>query len=215
MYKIILFDLDGTIIDSSLGVTNSVKYALSKLNIEVKSNQELLSYMGPPLLYSFQTFHGLTKEEAEKAIGYYRETYKEKGIFENTVYPGIEELLVKLKEQGFVIGLATSKPEKFAEIILEKLGIAKYFDKICGASLDQSRSEKIDVMKYVLEKLDVTNNKEVLMVGDRMYDINASNALGIDSVGVLFGFGSYEEFEKARATYIVNNALEILNIVKK
>ena len=215
MYKIVLFDLDGTIIDSSLGVTNSVKYALSKLNIEVKSNQELLSYMGPPLLYSFQTFHGLTKEEAEKAIGYYRETYKKKGIFENTVYPGIEELLVKLKEQGFVIGLATSKPEKFAEIILEKLGIAKYFDKICGASLDQSRSEKIDVMKYVLEKLGVTNNKEVLMVGDRMYDINASNALGIDSVGVLFGFGSYEEFEKARATYIVNNALEILNIVKK
>ena len=215
MYKIILFDLDGTIIDSSLGVTNSVKYALSKFNIEVKNNQELLSYMGPPLLYSFQTFHGLSKEDAETAIGYYRETYKEKGIFENAVYPGILELLVKLKEQGFKIGLATSKPEKFAEIILDKLGISKYFDEICGASLDQSRSEKIDVMKYVLNKLEVTNHNEVLMVGDRMYDINASNELGIDSVGVLFGFGSYEEFEKARATYIVNNALEILNIVKK
>ena len=215
MYKIILFDLDGTIIDSSLGVTNSVKYALSKFNIEVKNNQELLSYMGPPLLYSFQTFHGLSKEDAEIAIGYYRETYKEKGIFENTVYPGILELLVKLKEQGFKIGLATSKPEKFAEIILDRLGISKYFDEICGASLDQSRSEKIDVMKYVLNKLEVTNHNEVLMVGDRMYDINASNELGIDSVGVLFGFGSYEEFKKARATYIVNNALEILNIVKK
>ena len=215
MYKIILFDLDGTIIDSSLGVTNSVKYALSKLNIEVKNNQELLSYMGPPLLYSFQTFHGLSKEEAEIAIGYYRETYKKIGIFENTVYPGILELLTKLKEQGFIIGLATSKPEKFAEIILEKLGIDKYFDKICGASLDQSRSEKIDVMKYVLEELGVTNHKEVLMIGDRMYDINASNELGIDSVGVLFGFGSYEEFEASGATYIVNNALEILNILEK
>lgn len=215
MYKVVLFDLDGTIIDSSLGVTNSVKYALSKFGIEVKDQSELLSYMGPPLVYSFKTFHGLTEEEAKKAVSYYRETYPVKGIFENTLYPGMDEVLKELKNQGFQIGLATSKPEKFAKIILEKLGIDQYFDKICGASLDGTRSEKIDVMKYVLQELKISNNKEVLMVGDRMYDINSSNELGIDSVGVLFGFGSLEEFQKAGATYIVEHALEILNIVKK
>ena len=214
MYKVILFDLDGTIIDSSLGVTNSVKYALSKFNIEVKENSELLSYLGPPLIYSFQTFHNLSYDDATKAVEYYRETYQLKGIYENRVYPGIEELLKTLKEKGYIISLATSKPEKYAEKILNYLDLSRYFDKFCGASLDGKINEKIDVMKYTLESLGVTDYKTVLMIGDRKYDINASNELGIDCVGVLYGFGSKEEFIKAKAKYIVENALDILNIVK-
>ena len=214
MYKVILFDLDGTIIDSSLGVTNSVKYALSKFNIEVKENSELLSYLGPPLIYSFQTFHGLSYSDAERAVEYYRSTYPVKGIFENRVYPGIEELLKTLKDMGYIISLATSKPEKYAKIILEDLDLAKYFDKFCGATLDGKINEKIDVMKYTLESLGVKDYKTVLMIGDRKYDINASNELGIDSVGVLYGFGNREEFEASNAKYIVENALDILEIVK-
>lgn len=201
-YSIILFDLDGTITDSGLGVTNSVMYALKKYNIEVKDRSELFSFIGPPLVDSFMRFCGFSHEKAVEAVDFYREYYRETGIWENTVYDGIPELLKKLSESGKRVLVATSKPEVFARRILEKHDITKYFEYIAGANMDESRSSKDEVIRYALETCNITDMSEVVMVGDTKFDIIGANKFKMDSAGVLFGYGTKEEMEKEGATYI-------------
>lgn len=129
-YEVILFDLDGTITDPGIGITNSVAYALEKFNIKVKEREELYRFIGPPLMDSFQNFYGFTKEDAEQSVIYYREYYQEKGMLENYVYEGMEQLLQQLKKMGGTLIVATSKPEKFAVQILEHFHLAQYFSFI-------------------------------------------------------------------------------------
>ncbi len=212
-YEIILFDLDGTIVDSSLGITNSVMYSLKKFGITVTSREELYPFIGPPLWNSFEKYYGFSKEKSLTAVEYYREYYKEKGVLENTVYDGVKELLKYLCEKGRIICLATSKPEIFAKKILSSLGLDKYFKYILGATLDGSRVEKADVIEYVMEKCGVSDAEKIVMIGDREYDVLGAKAFNIDSIGVLYGFGSREELEKAGATYIVKSAKEIEMII--
>ena len=140
MYKYILFDLDGTLTDPGLGITNAVMHALKKFNIEVPDRSELYKFIGPPLLESFQKYYGMSEEESQMALQYYREYFKPYGLYENTVYDGIEELLVTLKAQGKKLILATSKPEPFAVEILRHFGLDKYFDFVAGATMDEKRS---------------------------------------------------------------------------
>lgn len=209
-YSVVLFDLDGTIIDSGEGVTNSVAYALKKFGIEVEDKSALSKFIGPPLIYSFKTFYGFDDEKAKLAIEYYREYYQDKGIFEGYIYEGVEELLDDLKRAGKKIILATSKPEAFAKRILEKASLIKYFDFVAGATLDEStRITKIDVLEYALKEAKIDTVDDVIMIGDRFYDIEGAHNFGIDCLAVLYGYGARDEFEKYGAEYIFEAPAQI------
>lgn len=212
-YTTVLFDLDGTLTDPGVGITNSVMYALNKFNIEVTDRTSLYKFIGPPLLESFQKYYGLTKEESEQALQYYREYFRPYGLYENEVYPGIEEMLMGLREKGKRLILATSKPEEFAVEILKHFQLYAYFAEVGGASMDEKRTDKADVISYVLEKAHVEDRSKVVMVGDRKHDIIGAKKNGLDSIGVLYGYGDYEELEKAGATYIVEKPEDLLNLV--
>jgi phosphoglycolate phosphatase len=169
-YKYVLFDLDGTLTDSAPGIINSVIYALKKYGIEVDDRKSLYKFVGPPLADSFENYYGFSKEKIEKTIEYYHEYYRDKGMFENLVYEGLESLLKTLKDNNKTLIVATSKPQVLAEKILEHFNIAKYFTCIAGSNLDGTRSKKGEVIKYALESCGITDLSEVIMIGDRKYE---------------------------------------------
>lgn len=212
MYKTILFDLDGTLTDPGLGITNSVAYALKKYGIEVENRQSLYSFIGPPLNDSFKKYYGFSDEKAMEAIWCYREYFADKGLYENEVYEGVEQLLGKIKESGRKIVLATSKPEQFAERILEHFDLIKYFDVVAGASMDEKRNKKGDVIKYAMEKGGFTSDGAV-MIGDREHDVLGAKENGIDTIGVLYGYGSRDELEKAGAMHIAQTVEDIFALL--
>lgn len=215
MYKYILFDLDGTLTDPGIGITNSVMYALEKFGIKVNDRASLYKFIGPPLLDSFQNYYGFTKEESELALKYYREYFKQHGLYENEVYNGVEDLLKDLKANGKTIIVATSKPEEFAVEILKHFNLYQYFDFVGGASMDEKRVKKADVIVYALEKCSVADLSSVVMIGDREHDVYGAKQIGVDSIGVLYGYGDYEELQKAGADHIVSTPEEILSVINK
>lgn len=212
--KYVFFDLDGTITDSGLGITKSVQYALRAFGIEETNLKKLEPFIGPPLKDSFMEFYHMDEEQANKAVKAYREYYEVTGLFENEVYDGIPNVLKQLKEAGKEMVLATSKPEVFAKKILEHFQLDSYFSIIAGADLEGNRVEKLDVMKYAIGLANSEDYTQIVMIGDRKYDIEASNQLGIETIGVLFGFGSREELERAGATYLVETPAEIQKILE-
>ena len=212
MYQYILFDLDGTLIDSEQGITESVSYALQKFGI-TEAPKNLRHFIGPPLFQSFSLFYGFSKEQSAKAVEYYREYFGEKGVYLNTVYHGVESLLKKLYEAGKTVILATSKYEYYAKQILEELGFEKYFSFVAGSLKDGGRGTKAEVISYILEEMKIANRSLAVMIGDRKHDIEGAKELGLDSIGVLYGFGDYEELSSHGATYIVQNTEEIYRIV--
>ena len=207
-----LFDLDGTLVDPGVGITSGVQYALKHFGIEVEDRRQLYPFIGPPLLDSFMDFFNLNEMQAKEAIDYYREYYGATGLFENTVYPGIKTVLDQLKSQGKMIALATSKPEAFAEQILVHYQLTDYFDYIGGATFDGVRSHKLDVIRYVLQALGNPTSDQVVMVGDRKFDVLAGNELSLTTVGVLYGYGSQAELQTAQADYIIEQPTELLQI---
>lgn len=213
MYQYIFFDLDGTLTDPGIGITNSVMYALKKWNIEVADRSELYKFIGPPLVDSFEKYYGFSKEEAEQAVVYYREYFREKGLYENTIYDGSEKLLSDLKASGKKVVLATSKPQEFAEIILKHFQIDRYFDVVAGATMDGTRSKKTDVILYALAACGVEDKSQVVMVGDREHDIIGAKNAGLDSIGVLCGYGDREELETAGATHVVEKIEDVWEFV--
>ncbi|MBR5286145.1 MAG: HAD family hydrolase [Clostridia bacterium] len=213
MYNYILFDLDGTLTDPGRGITNSVAYALNKFGIDVADKTELYKFIGPPLTDSFEKYYGFSSDEAITAVEYYREYFKPKGIYENEIYQGVPEFLKALKENGKTVILATSKPEIFAIEILKYFGIDAYFDFVAGATLDKTRNKKGDVIAYALESVNVTDKSQCLMIGDRDQDINGAKQNGIDSLGVLYGYGDFEELSNAGATYIAKTVEDIIKYV--
>ena len=213
MYNYVLFDLDGTLTDPGDGITNSVAYALNKFGISVEDKSELYCFIGPPLIDSFMKYYGMNYDDGLKAVEYYREYFGVTGIFENKMFDGIPEILEKIKKSGKKIALATSKPEQYAVRILEHFGLIEYFDFIGGATMDETRSKKSDVVAYTLENLGVTDKKSAVMIGDRHHDIEGAAQNGIDSVGVLFGYGDRVELENAGATYIAENIKDILSYI--
>lgn len=208
MYNVILFDLDGTLTDPGLGITNSVAYALKHYGIEVEDRKSLYPFIGPPLNDSFMKYYGFSPEKAMEAIFVYREYFRDKGLYENEVYEGVRELLSKIKSSGRKIVLATSKPEEFAVRILEHFDLIKYFDVVAGASMDEKRNKKGDVIAYAMEKGNFTREGTV-MVGDREHDIFGAKENGLDSIGVLYGYGDRDELEKAGADFIAESVEDI------
>ena len=213
MYQTILFDLDGTLTNSELGITNSVAYALGKYGIQVPDKKALRVFIGPPLQDSFERFYGFSKEECLKAIDYYHEYFSEKGLYENEVYLGVPDLLASLKQAGKQLIVATSKPEEFSIQILKYFGLYDYFDFVAGATMDRKRSKKSDVIQYALEQNRITDLAHTIMIGDREHDVLGAQAQKLDSIGVLYGFGSRKELEEAGATYIAQEVGEIAKII--
>lgn len=204
-YRIVLFDLDGTLTDSAEGIINCVKYALEEMRRPIPPRSELIRFVGPPLYESFERFCGMTSEQAAEAVRLYRVRYSEIGLFENRVYDGVPEMLERLKAAGKTLALATSKPEVFAVRILKHFGLDGYFDFIGGASIDGERNEKREVILYTLENLGVSDRSSVLMAGDRLHDIVGAHDTGIDCMAVLYGYGGREEFEEYGADMIAES----------
>lgn len=211
-YHTYFFDLDGTITDSSLGITNSVMYALKKFGITEDDRTKLYQFIGPPLNVSFREYYGFSEEKAWEAVAYYREYYQDKGIFENRVYDGFEEMLKVLKAAGKRLVVATSKPEPYARKIMDYFGLTDYFDYVAGMGLDGKRGTKTEVIQYALKVCGIEDKSGVLMVGDRRHDVIGAREAGIDCLGVLYGFGSREELESAGADYIVETVGDIINL---
>ena len=215
MYHTILFDLDGTLTDSGPGITNSVAYALKKWDITENDINILKKFVGPPLDASFTKYYGFSKEKCVQAIQYYREYYLAKGIYENRVYDGIEGLLKWIRDTGRRAIVATSKPEPSAIHVLEYFHIDSYFDIIAGATMDGSRVEKSDVIRYALERAGIRDLSGIVMVGDRENDIQGAKVNCLDSIGVLYGYGSREELEAAGAMQIAETVEDLRGCIEK
>jgi len=220
----VLFDLDGTLTDSSEGITRSVQYALDKLGITENDQAMLRRFIGPPLDESFEQFYGLDKETALKAVNYYRERYNDTGIYENVLFDGIDALLAGLKEDGYIVALATCKPEIYVPRILDYFNITGYFDVAVGSELEGGkRRHKNQVIDEVFVRLQKNGHsgqnllgmkEKAIMIGDRKDDILGAKASGIQSMGVRYGFAEENELEKAGADYIVNNVQDIADKLK-
>lgn len=213
-YDTILFDLDGTLTDPGLGITSAVMYSLEKLGLPVPERTELYKFIGPPLIASYRDFYGFSQEKAKEAAAIYREYYGERGLWENRVYDGIPEQLAALRADGRRLCVATSKPEPFAVRIMERFGLARYFEHICGATMDEKRDSKHLVIEYALEVCGVTDRRTVLMVGDRKHDILGAKESGLDSMGVLYGYGSRDELIAAGADHIAPSVADIGRILE-
>ncbi len=211
--QILLFDLDGTITDSQLGITRSAAYALARFGIHIEDPSTLKFFVGPPLHDSFVEHYGFSAEEASRAVDTYREYYREKGIFENEVYPGVPEMLQRLKENGRRIIMATSKPTVFARRILEHFSLDGYFSYVSGAELSGVRNNKDEVIGYALEQCGITDRSQCVMVGDRKHDIIGAKKTGLASVGVLYGYGDRPELETAGADRIAEDVDELVDIL--
>ena len=222
--RYILFDLDGTITDSSEGITKSVQHALKKLGIE-ENDQTMLRRFIAPLDESFEKFYGFDKEKALKAVDYYRERYSDKGIYENVLFDGIADMLEGLKSDGYIIALATCKPEIYVPRILEYFNVDKYFDVAVGSELEGGeRRHKNQVIDEVFVRLAAAGladtgslsetKSQSIMIGDRKDDILGAKASGIDSMGVRYGFAEEQELEIAGADYIVETVEDIRGKLK-
>ena len=211
--KYILLDLDGTITNPAEGITRCLEYALNQFGIEVEDRAALEKFIGPPLRQSYKEGFGFDDDMATEAIAKYRERFKPVGMFENEVYDGMENALETLKQAGKVLIVATSKPEYMAKKILEHFGLDGYFDDICGSCDDAKRNEKDEVIRYALEKHGITDLQNVLMVGDRKFDVIGAEKCGLKCMGVLYGFGDREELEEAGAAYIAETVEDMAQII--
>jgi len=207
--KHILFDLDGTLTDSGIGIMKCAKLALAHYGLPIPDDHTMRSFVGPPLSLSFRKY-GVAEDKIEEAILIYRSRYTAIGMFENFPYPGIPELLKKLHDMGHKLYVATSKPEHMAVTILEHFELAQYFDKICGATMDDRRSKKEDVIAYLLEQ---TGSEDAIMIGDTVFDVDGAKANGLRSIGVAWGYGNIEEMAQAGAEIVQTpeDLLKVLN----
>ncbi len=210
-YEYILFDLDGTLTDSGPGIMNGFEYSLGKMGVEYPGRDYLKQFVGPPLGDSFEKTLGFSPEDAAKGIAFYREYYAEKGVYENDVYPGIPELLEKLKASGKKLIVATTKAELMANVVMDHFGLRKYFD-LMVASNNPDRKNQIDVLGFAIEYGGVDRERAV-MVGDRFYDITGAAHFGMTSVGVLYGYGSRQELEEAGASHIAESVEDLYDIL--
>ncbi len=212
-YEIIAFDLDGTLTNPERGLVSGFQYALEKIGVDYGDKNSLKQFIGPPLYEEWQRVYGISPEASARALSLFREYFSVYGWWDNELYTGIPQMLEKLKLRGKTIILATSKPEIFAKKILRLFEIDKYFDFIGGATTDKTRDKKHQVLAYALDAIGSPEKSKCILVGDRKYDAEGAAAVGIDSLGVLYGHGSRAEIENAGFTQIVETVSEILNVI--
>ena len=199
-FDTLLFDLDGTLTNPALGITNAVMASLKDFGITVRDRRELYPFIGPPLVDSFREVYGFSDAEVARAIDVFHDYFGRIGKFENELLPGAVELLGSVKASGYRVALATSKPEIFARQILDHFALTQYFDGIFGASYDEKKTAKADIVRTALEWCGP--NARALMIGDRRHDVEGARANGIPCAGVLCGFGSEEELRTAGAAFV-------------
>lgn len=212
MYQAILFDLDGTLTESGMGITRSVQYALEKIGKPEENLRNLQVFVGPPLLEQFMKYAKIEEETAHQAVAYYRERYAATGIFENCLYEGIEEMLGELKQKGYRLAVASSKPEVYVRQILEHFGIHEYFEEIVGSELNGERTRKSEVIEETLKRMKLCGRRKcVLMIGDKEHDVLGAKECGLQCVAVSYGYGTREELEAVSPLKIADSPAEILD----
>lgn len=213
-YDYVIFDFDGTVTDTGEGILKSLRYSFEQMGDPVPDLSDLKKFIGPPIHYSFVTFYGIKEEDVSKYIEKYRERYRKLGIYECRLYDGMPETLRTLRENGIKTGIASSKPLSLIYDVMDYLKITDLFDAVVGTPVDDSNhSGKTDLVLEAISKLGASDKSRVLMVGDRYFDIDGAAGAGVDSCGVLFGYGSEQEFKEHDATYIVSCAKQIADIV--
>lgn len=210
-FDTLLFDLDGTLTDSTEGILNCLIHAIERMGFEVPEDTNI--FLGPPIRQSFAEFLGMNGDQVDEAVRIFRERYSDTGLFENRVYDGIPEMLERLKSGGKRIMVATSKPQVYAVRIFERFGLAQYFEIVGGAELDGSRDYKDEVIEYVLAKAGITDRSTVLMIGDRRQDVLGAHKTDIECMGILWGYGSVEELTQAGADYIARTPQEAADML--
>lgn len=208
-YNAVLFDFDGTVADTGCGIFNGIRYALNAFGMPMPEEHTLRRFIGPPLHDSFKEIFGMDAARCAEAVKIYREYYVRQGMFELTVYDGMRELLARLHERGTRLGIASSKPEVFLRQITAHLELDDLFDVVAGSDIQYIHSDKAGIIRRAMETLALADAERALMVGDRYFDIEGAKSVGIDSVGVLFGYGERDELEAAGATYIAAAPEEI------
>ena len=208
----LLFDLDGTLTDPKEGITKSVRHALHAFGIEAENLDDLCCFIGPPLKDSFMEYYGFTESDAQKAVEIFREYFSSQGIFENKVYEGTRESLEALVKSGKKLYVASSKPEVFVRMILKHFELDSYFEFMGGADFEEIRVKKADVIRYVLDTCEIRDISKTVMIGDRKHDILGAKEFGMESVGVLYGYGSREELTKAGADFLVESIFGLQNL---
>lgn len=215
-YKYILFDLDGTVIESAYGIRSSLEYAINSLGKPLPDLSDYTIYIGPPLIDTFKNYCGFDDDTAEHGARLYRDYYNEKGKFLNRTYAGIPQLLERLRAEGSKLAICTSKYEKFAEEISEILGITEYFDAVCGSNLDGSRKDKKDLIPYAIEKLGgnlEADREKTVMIGDTWFDAKGARLSGIDFIGVEYGYGSLEAMREQGTKAFAKKPMEIFDLI--
>ena len=210
--KAIFFDLDGTLTDSGEGIMNCAELALRHFDLPVPTREEMRVFIGPPLDQTFIQF-GVPADKTDEAIAVFRSRYIPIGKFENYPYPGIHKVLERLKAQGHRLFVATSKPEETALEVLQKFELTEYFEQICGATMDNSRSHKADVIAYLLQQ--VGDISKAIMVGDTAFDVTGAAAHGIPTIGVAWGYGEVADMENAGAIAIAHTMEELVNLLNQ
>jgi phosphoglycolate phosphatase len=208
--KVILFDLDGTLTDSGEGIFNCCNLALAHFGITIDDPDLMRTFVGPPLRYSFARF-GVPEDQIEEAIRIYRARYNTVGKYENFPYPGIQDLLGRLKSEGHRLFVATSKPESMSCDILNKFEMSHYFEKICGACMDGVRDTKDKVIAYLLDE--IGPQQDIVMIGDTKFDVLGAAAHKIPTIGVSWGYGTMESMREAGAVSIANNMDELYQLI--
>lgn len=213
-YDYVIFDFDGTVVDTGEGILKSLQYSFEQMGHEVPELSDLKKFIGPPIYYSYTHYYGVSEKDVGEYIKKYRERYWVEGIYECELYEGFLDMLYALKQQGVKIGIASSKPERLIYAVADFLKITDLFDAIVGVKIDDSNhSSKTGLVLESMKILGATEKEKVLMVGDRLYDIDGANGAGVDSCGVLWGYGCKEEFKEHNATYIVAKPDEILKLL--
>lgn len=212
-YDIILFDLDGTLTDSAEGIINSFTYALREYGAEPLERGEMRKCVGPPLSYSFRNFFGFEGERLEGVLAAYQVYYRPRGIFENSVYPGVEELLTRLRAAGKTLVVASSKLEIHVHTVLRHFDLERYFDFVAGSDDGVLRPDKPSVIRHVISSLHIDDLSRAVMVGDREHDILGARECGLDAIGVLYGYGSREELVSSGAVAVAEDTGELADIL--
>lgn len=214
IYNHVLWDLDGTITEPSKGIFASLHYALKAFNCDVEGDEPLRKFIGPPLMDSFQNFCGMDEQTARLAMEKYRELYAEEGIFQCKVYDGVPELMAKIAASGKKNYLATSKPEVFARKLMDHFGLSQYIEFIGGSDIEETRVQKWDIINYVIESCKLGNKKDqMILIGDRKFDILGAKKCGIQAVGILWGFGSKQEFRENGAELICETPFDVERVI--
>ena len=210
-FDTLLFDLDGTLTDSTEGIVRCLEYALERMGFDIPDDTN--KFLGPPLYRSFAEFCGMNEEQVNEAVRIFRERYSTVGLFENRVYEGVPEMLKRLRDGGKRIMVATSKPEVYAVRIFDRFGLSQFFEIVGGANINGTRNDKDEVIEYVLGKAGISDRSSVLMIGDRRQDVIGAHKTGLKCMGILWGFGSIEELTEAGADFIAETPIKAADML--